>query len=226
MKERVMTAWYRIVWFLARALFNLFCRIEIHGCSDVPEKGPFIVATNHLQFFDPPLVLIGLPFRRMTVLAADKWAKSWLVGWFLSSMGAIFVQRGEVDRVALAKCQAVLEKGGILGVAPEGTRSPTGGLQRGKTGVAYIAVKADVPILPVGVSGQEKIVAEWKHLHRAHIVIRIGKPFKLPPLQGGHKGQQLQVLTDDVMYHIAALLREDLRGVYADAVHDKAGLSA
>jgi 1-acyl-sn-glycerol-3-phosphate acyltransferase len=161
----------------------------------------------------------------MTVLAADKWAKSWLIGWFLSSMGAIFVQRGEVDRVALAKCQAVLQRGGILGVAPEGTRSPTGGLQRGKTGVAYIAVKADVPILPVGVSGQEKIVAEWKHLHRAHIVIRVGKPFKLPPLQGGHKGQQLQALTDEVMYHIAALLREDLRGVYADAVRDKAGLA-
>jgi 1-acyl-sn-glycerol-3-phosphate acyltransferase len=226
MKDRVMAAWYRIVWLLAKALFSIICSIEIHGGPDVPEKGPFIVATNHLQFFDPPLVLIGLPFRRMTVLAADKWAKSWPIGWFLSSMGAIFVQRGEVDRVALSKCQAVLQRGGILGVAPEGTRSPTGGLQRGKTGVAYIAVKADVPILPVGVSGQEKIIAEWKHLHRAHIVIRIGQPFKLPPLHGGHKGQQLQALTDEVMYHIAALLREDLRGVYADAVHDRAGLSA
>jgi len=226
MKDRAMAAWYRTVWLLAKALFNIFCRIEIHGWSNVPEKGPFIVATNHLQFFDPPLVLVGLPFRRMTVLAADKWAKSWPINWLLSSMGAIFVQRGEVDRVALAKCVAVLKQGGILGVAPEGTRSPTGGLQRGKAGVAYIAVKADVPILAVGVSGQEKIIAEWKHLRRAHIVIRIGKLFKLPPLQGGHKGQQLQTLTDEVMYHIAALLREDLRGVYADAVRDEAGLAA
>ena len=221
-----MAAWYRIVWLLVKALFSIVCRVEIHGWSNVPEKGPFIVATNHLQFFDPPLVLVGLPFRRMTVLAADKWAKSWPINWFLSSMGAIFVQRGEVDRVALSKCQAVLERGGILGVAPEGTRSPTGGLQRGKTGVAYIAVKADVPILAVGVSGQEKIIAEWKHLHRAHIVIRIGTLFKLSPLQGGHKGQQLQALTDEVMCHIAVLLREDLRGVYADAVRDKVGLSA
>ncbi len=221
-----MSAWYHIVWFLARALFNIFCRIEVHGESGVPEKGPFIVVTNHLQFFDPPLVLIGLPFRRMTVLAADKWAKSWPINWFLSSMGAIFVQRGEVDRVALARCQALLEQGGILGLAPEGTRSHTGGLQRGKPGIAYIAAKADVPILPVGVSGQEKILSEWKHLHRARIEIRIGQLFKLPPLHGGHKGQQLQALTDDVMCHIATLVREDLRGVYADAVRDKAWLSA
>ena len=217
MKDRVMRIWYRIVWVVVKVLFNALCRIEIHGRSNVPPKGPYIVATNHLQFFDPPLVLAGLPYRQITVLAADKWAKSWPINWLLKSIEAIFVQRGEVDRVALDGCLAVLQRDGILGLAPEGTRSRIGTMQRGKPGIAYIATKADVPILPIGVSGQEKIVAEWKRLRRPLIVIRIGKPFKLQPTHGRQKGEQLQARADEVMGRIAALVREDLRGVYADA---------
>ena len=210
---------YRIWWILAQVLFNGLCRLEVYGRVNVPEKGPFIVATNHLQFLDPPLVMVAMSSRPITVLAAEKWADSWPISWLLKSVGAIFVRRGEVDRVALDKCLTVLQRGGILGLAPEGTRSPTGTMQRGKPGIAYIAVKADVPILPVGVSGQEKIVAEWKRLRRPRIAVRIGKPFELQPVRGRQKGEQLQARTDEVMSHIAALVREDLRGVYADSVH-------
>jgi 1-acyl-sn-glycerol-3-phosphate acyltransferase len=88
-------------------------------------------------------------------------------------------------------------------------------MQRAKPGVAYIATKANVPILPIGISGQEKITAEWKHFRRPRIVVRVGEPFTLPPVQGRHKGEQLQVLSDMVMCRIVALVREDLRGVYA-----------
>lgn len=220
------TLWYRsisynIVWVVIKVLFSLLCRIEAHGWSNIPPKGPFIIVTNHLQFFDPPSVLAGLPYiRDVTALAAEKWEKAWPVSWLLKSVGAIFVRRGEVDRVALGKCLAVLQCGGILGLAPEGTRSPTGTMQRGKPGIAYIATKADVPILPVGASGQEKIIAEWKRLRRPHIVVRVGEPFKLQPVQGRHKGEQLQDRTDEVMRRIAALVREDLRGVYADSVRE------
>jgi 1-acyl-sn-glycerol-3-phosphate acyltransferase len=212
--------WYRIVWVVASLLFNLLCRIEKHGWPNMPKKGPFIIATNHLQFFDPPVVLAGIPYQEMTVLAAEKWEKTWPISWLLKSMGAIFVHRGEVDRVALNKCLAVLQQGGILGLAPEGTRSATGGMQRGKPGVAYVATKADVPIVPIGVSGQEKIIAEWTKLRRPHVVVRIGEPFKLQPIHGRRKGEQLQTQADEVMRHIAALVHEDLRGVYADSVHE------
>jgi 1-acyl-sn-glycerol-3-phosphate acyltransferase len=218
--------WYRIVWAVVKVLSSLLCRVETDGWSNMPEKGPFIIASNHLHFFDPPLVLVGIPYREVTALAAEKWARVWPVNWLLKSVGAIFVRRGEVDREALAKCLAVLQQGGILGVAPEGTRSRTGTMQRGKPGIAYLATKLSVPIVPVGISGQEKIIAEWKHLHRPHVIVRVGQPFRLQPVHGQQKGEQLQARADEVMQHIAALVREDLRGVYADGKESGIGESA
>jgi 1-acyl-sn-glycerol-3-phosphate acyltransferase len=179
------------------------------------------MASNHLHFFDPPLVLASLPYREdIRVLAADKWAESWPVNWLLKSLGAIFVRRGEVDRQALGKCLDVLGRRGILGLAPEGTRSRSGTMQRGKPGIAYLAIKADVPILPIGISGQTKIVAEWKRLRRPYVVVRIGEPFKLDPVAGRQKGEQLQARSDQVMLRIATLVHEDLRGVYADPARE------
>ena len=212
--------WYRFVWVVASALFNAVCRVEAYGQSNIPEKGPLIMASNHLHFFDPPLVLAAMPYREVTVMAAEKWAETWPVNWLLKSIGAIFVHRGEVDREALNKCLAVLERDGILGLAPEGTRSRTGTMQRGKPGIAYLAIKADVPILPLGISGPNQIFSEWKRLRRPRIVVRIDEPFTLQPLHGRRKGEQLQARSDEVMRRIAALVDEDLRGVYSDAVRE------
>jgi len=211
-------AWYRFFWVVISALFHAICRVETIDQSNVPDKGPLIMASNHLHFFDPPLVLAASPYREITVLAAEKWAETWPVNWLLKSIGAIFVHRGEVDREALNKCLAVLERDGILGLAPEGTRSRTGTMQRAKPGVAYLAIKADVPILPIGISGQNQMLAEWKRLRRPHIVVRFGRVFKLQPLHRRQKGEQLQERSDEVMRSIAALVNEDLRGVYTDSV--------
>lgn len=211
-------AWYRFFWVVASALFNAICRVETEGQSNIPETGPLIMASNHLHLFDPPLVLAAMPYREVTVLAAEKWAETWPVNWLLKSIEAIFVYRGEVDREALNKCLAVLEKDGILGLAPEGTRSRSGTMQRAKPGIAYLATKADVPILPLGISGPNQIFAEWKRLRRPRIVVRFGQLFKLQPVHGRHKGEQLQARSDEVMRRIAALVNEDLRGVYTDSV--------
>jgi 1-acyl-sn-glycerol-3-phosphate acyltransferase len=212
--------WYRFVWIVAGALFRAVCRVETEGQSNVPQKGPLILASNHLHFFDPPLVLAALPYRQITVLVAEKWGETWPFNWLLMSIGTIFVRRGEVDRKALTKCLAVIEQDGMLGLAPEGTRSPTGTLQRGKPGVAYLATKAKVPILPIGISGQNQIFAEWRRLRRPRIVVRIGQPFELQPVHGRHKGEQLLARSDEVMAHIAALVNEDLRGVYSDSIRE------
>jgi 1-acyl-sn-glycerol-3-phosphate acyltransferase len=209
---------YRILYLIFRFLVSLLCRFETQLPSNLPSRGPLVIATNHLHLADPCLVMLGLRYAYITILAGEKWAESWPVSWLLKTVGGIFVNRGEVDRVALAKCLAVLRDGGILGLAPEGTRSRTGVLQRGKPGVAYIAIKAGVPILPVGISGQEKLLASWKRLRRPHIMMRVGEPFWLDPIEGRQKGQQLQARSDEVMCRIAALVREDLRGVYADAI--------
>jgi 1-acyl-sn-glycerol-3-phosphate acyltransferase len=212
--------WYRIIWHGFGALVRVLCRLEVEGASNVPPQGPFIFATNHLNIFDPTMVLASLPYCEITVLAAEKWEKRWPISWLLISMGTIFVRRGEVDRKALSQCMAVLQAGGILGLAPEGTRSRTGMMQRGKPGIAYMAIKADVPIVPIGVSGQEKIIANWIRLRRPHIQVCIGQPFKLEPVQGRQKGEQLQDQADEVMRRIAVLVREDLRGVYADSARE------
>ncbi len=208
---------YGLLYVVFRVLATLLCRLEVQLPSNLPTRGPLIIATNHLHVVDPCMVMLGLRYSHITVLAGEKWAESWPVSWLIKTAGGIFVNRGEVDRVALEKCLAVLRDGGILGLAPEGTRSRTGALQRGKPGVAYIAIKAGVPILPIGISGQEKLAASWKRLRRAHIIIRVGEPFWLDPVEGRQKGQQLQARSDEVMCRIAALVREDLRGVYADA---------
>ncbi|MFQ5610784.1 MAG: lysophospholipid acyltransferase family protein [Anaerolineae bacterium] len=210
--------WYRFVYLFAKILLKLVMHLEVAGRENVPERGPFILATNHLHFLDPPIIFVALPFRRITVLAAEKWENVFPVGPLLKSMGAIFVQRGEVDRRALAALLQCLEGGGIVGLAPEGTRSPVGALQRGKMGIAYLATKADVPVLPVGISGQQHIYRDWKRFRRPRVRVRIGALITLPPVDGYNKGKQLQALTDQVMVELARLIDPDLRGVYAEAV--------
>ena len=214
-------AWYRFVWVVVSALARALCRIEKHGSSNVPETGPLIMVSNHLQLFDPPLVLAGMTYREdIKVLVAEKWGETWPASWFLKSMGAIFVRRGEVDREALNKILAELDQGGIVGLAPEGTRSRTGTMQRAKPGIAYLAIKADVPVLPIGVSGQNSVIAGWMRLRRPRVVVRIGRPFKLEPVHGRQKSQQLQARSDEVMRRVAVLVDEELRGVYTDSVRE------
>lgn len=205
--------YYRIVRMIFSLIFRLLARIEIVGVENVPQEGPYIVICNHLHRFDPLLLLIALPVR-MTVLAANKYRNHPIFGPFLSSMGAVYVRRGEVDRQALRTCLDVLRGGGIIGMAPEGTRSPTGGLQEGHTGVAYLASRAGVPILPVAIAGTEKTPANLKRLRRGQVKAIIGKPFTLPVTGRKARGKQLKEFTELIMRRLADMLPEDYRGVY------------
>ena len=216
-----MPKWYHVVLYrLLVVVFwmaaKLLTRCEFHRPSGLPAKGPVIVAVNHLHYVDPAFVMLAVPYKHITVLIGEKWAESRPICWLVKMDGGIFVRRGEADRVALDQCLTVLRGGGVLGMAPEGTRSRTGVMQRGKPGIAYMATKANVPIVPIGISGQEALNAGWKRFRRPRIVVRVGEPIMLPQVQGRHKGEQLQALSDQVMCRIAALVREDLRGVYAN----------
>jgi len=205
--------YYRIVKMIIGLIYRLLARIEIVGTENVPQEGPCIVICNHLSGFDPPLVGIALP-ARMTWLAADKYRDHPIFGPFLSSIGTIYVQRGEVDRQALRACLDVLKGDGILGMAPEGTRSPTGALQEGRTGVAYLASRAGVPILPVAVTGTEKMSASLKRLRRGQVKAVIGETFTLPVTERKARGKQLKEFTELIMRRLADMLPEEYRGVY------------
>ncbi len=209
-----------VIYWLLRAvcllLFRLLTRYRVTGRGDLPTEGPLLVVTNHLHRLDPPLIMATLPYR-MVVMAADKYERT-LMGLFLRGAGAIFVRRGEVDRIALRRAQEVLAGGGVLGIAPEGTRSPTSALQEGKKGAAFLAYRAGVPILPVALWGVEKVPHALLRLRRAPVHVAIGPAFMLPPVQGKPSSEDLQRATDLIMCNLARLLPEQYRGVYQRSV--------
>ena len=207
--------YYRSLKSIACSIFKLFADWEIVGLENVPPDGPFISVSNHTHWLDPPLIMTSLP-RRVYPLAADKWRRRPVIGQLMASVGAIFIVRGEVDRQALRKAIDVLKQGKVLGIAPEGTRSKTGALQRGRSGAAYIACLTGVPLLPVGVIGIEKALGELRRLRRPQVKVAIGQPFTLPPLprEAGGKSEPLKQYTTQIMDRIAKLLPEEYRGVY------------
>ena len=197
-----------------RTIFKVLVRWDISGLEHVPASGPFIMAINHLHLFDPPFLMVAVPFH-VTVLAADKYREKLLFGFIIKNAKGIFVRREEIDRTALRRCFEVLRTGDVLGVSPEGTRSPTGALQRGKPGTAYLVYKSGAPILPLAVWGLETLGASLRRFRRARVHVVIGELFHLPPVDGRPRGKELQALADEVMYRIAELLPQQYRGVYA-----------
>jgi 1-acyl-sn-glycerol-3-phosphate acyltransferase len=201
-----------IILFLSRAL----TRLRVEGLENVPAVGQFIFVSNHLHHLDAPIIGVTLPTRRnIHALAAEKYFTHWFFGPILKITGAIFINRGEVDRKALRMAFNVLEDGGGLAIAVEGTRSKTGQLAAGKSGAAYIATRADVPLIPIAVWGSENIVKCWARLKRAVVTVRYGKPFRLP--EGHARAENLIRYTNDIiMVRIALMLPEKYRGIYHD----------
>jgi len=205
---------YRFVRWLCRVVFGLVTRREVIGTEHFPACPPYILATNHLSVLDLPLLLITCP-HTIRAFAADKHKRNPFYAVLLEMMGSIWVRRGEVDRLALRQALALLQRGDeVLGIAPEGTRSRQIALQPGKTGTAYLATRANVPIVPVGIAGSEQIQRNLLRLRRTPVRIAIGEPIRLPAGERA-RGPQLDEYTDLIMHRIAALLPEGYRGAYA-----------
>lgn len=211
---------YEFLRKLVRALFPLLVRVQIRGQENFPPSGPYILATNHLSVFDLPLLLMVCP-HTVRAFAASKHRRNPFYALLLTAAGSIWVRRGEIDREALQGAFAVLRRGEVLGIAPEGTRArQVYALQPGKTGAAYIATRADVPIVPVGLTGTEKIKQNLPRLRRTDVTVNIGEPFRLPE-SGRVRGPKLDEYTDLIMRRIAALLPPEYRGVYRDALEQE-----
>lgn len=221
--RRVVTQrrwFYRWLQAIIRGLLLLFGRLDIQGTENFPRKGPYIIAVNHLHWMDIPALFVVLP-HEVATFAAEKWERHWFVGTLLRLFGhAIFVQRGEADRKAISQALQWLKNGGVLGIAPEGTRSRSGVLQKGKSGAAYMASRTGVPIVPVAIWGQEKFWKEVRRLRRPTIHVRVGKPFVLPGTPNRAKGAQLDAYTEEIMLRIARMLPEAYRGYYRDKVKE------
>ena len=213
----MLKIWYRrMLQGIFRGLFRLLTRLEVSGTENIPLEGGFIFSTNHLSVIDPPLIFGWLKRDDATTLVADKHYKNLFYRWLLNSVDGIWINREETDFKALRAARNHLEEGGVLGIAPEGTRSPTGALIQGKTGVAYLADKAKVPVLPAAITGTESAIKEVFKLQRPRLTFQIGELLYLPPVDRKNRDVALKRNTDELMCHIAAMLPDQYRGVYRD----------
>jgi 1-acyl-sn-glycerol-3-phosphate acyltransferase len=219
-------------WAFRQRLFRRLCialarpmmRIRVEGLEHLPATGAVIVAGNHLSLLDAP---IGFLFvhRRAVLLATDELRVWPWLRWVLESIGdTVFVERDRPARDVLALARAVLEGGGMLVMAPEGTRSRDRSLQRGHSGVAYLATRTGTPVVPAAVWGQERLVASWRRLRRPQVALRFGPALHLE--QGNVAGRGLRAETDRIMLAVARMLPPAYRGVYADAAREANGTTA
>jgi 1-acyl-sn-glycerol-3-phosphate acyltransferase len=204
---------YRILIVLSHFLIFVTMRLTITGRNQVPSEGPFLLVSNHLSVADP--VVLGAKLnRKVTFMAKEELFRNKFAAYFVKAFGAIPIYRGGSNRHALHQSSTLLVSGGVLGMFPEGKRSRQGALTSGQLGAALIAYHNKVKILPVAITGSEKIRGREWLFHRPCVVVTIGEPFYLPEIGHTLRKEQLNDLTDIIMNKIAVLLPEKYQGQY------------
>ncbi|MGN6751256.1 MAG: lysophospholipid acyltransferase family protein [Intrasporangium sp.] len=220
-------------WFLKTIVLGpvikLLFRPWVDGEDHIPAEGPAILASNHLSFSDSvflPLVVS----RRVTFLAKSDYftgrgVKGRLTAAFFRAIGQLPVDRsgGKASTAALSSGLRVLRRGELLGIYPEGTRSPDGRLDRGRTGVARMALEARVPVIPVAMIGTDKAQPTGKKLpHIMRIGVRIGRPLDFSRYEGMEDDRfVLRSITDEIMYELMLLSGQEYVDMYATSMKDR-----
>ncbi len=206
-----------------RILLHLITRVRVIGIERVPHRGPLIIAINHINFLEVPLLYMVFRPRRVIGMAKVETWDHPVFGIVARLWEAIPLHRGQADTAAFAQAQAELEGGGIVAIAPEGTRSKTGRLRRASAGIITLAARTGAPILPVAHFGGENLIRNLKRLRRTRVTVRVGRPMSLE--RHGHAAGSSQPFTkaqrDEelhaLMVEIAKLLPPEYRGYYAEA---------
>jgi 1-acyl-sn-glycerol-3-phosphate acyltransferase len=205
---------YKLVIWIVRFGTSILCRIDAPDLDKVPRRGPLIIYSNHTGQIEVALLFSHLQPRPLT-----GWAKieSWdnlFLHWLFNLWGAIPVRRGEGDTTALRKAIAVLEKGYIFGIAPEGTRNVTGRLKRAHPGAVMLALHSGAPLLPLAHWGGEDFLKNLAHFKRTDFHVRVGEQFRLN-LDGVRITRETrQQIVDEMMYRLAEMLPQKYRGAY------------
>lgn len=204
--------------FVAKKIFPLIADIEVRADRSLLNKGGCVIATNHLGRLDSMLAYYLLDNEDIVQPFTDKYKDKLLFRFIAWWMQMTWLTRGQADMKAIKEFITRLKKGGVMVIAPEGTRSKTASLLKGESGVIFIAAQAGAPIIPVAVTGTEDAVVKsrLKHLQRLKITLTAGEPFILPPIKGADRERLMHEATDEVMCRIAALLPESYRGYYKD----------
>jgi 1-acyl-sn-glycerol-3-phosphate acyltransferase len=211
-----MTLLGRIADALICILVRILCKIDGEQVDKLPLDGPFILFANHVNFLEVPVLHCRLRPRKVFGLAkAEAWDNR-LLGWLYDQWHAIPIRRGEPDIGALRCALNALKDGGILALAPEGTRSRHGRLQRAHSGVVTLALRSGAPLWPLVFHGGEAIGRNVRRLRRTPFHIRVGEPFRIEIGQERLTGALRQQIADEIMYRMAALLPPQYRGEYAN----------
>ena len=211
---------YVLAHFVLRPLFLLLFRPHVTGRENVPATGAFILASNHLSFIDSMVIPLMAP-RKVGYLAKAEYFTTpgiggWLTRVLFTALGALPVHRGthRAAQEALDTAMSVLKDGGGFGIYPEGTRSKDGRLARGKTGVAWLALTADCPVVPVGITGTDHIQpvgATWPRPRRCSVTF--GEPMTFPEFRGqAGSNRARREVTDRIMEAIADLSGQEKAG--------------
>jgi 1-acyl-sn-glycerol-3-phosphate acyltransferase len=209
-----MTLSRRFILALFRLVTGTMFRIHADALVKVPQEGPLIIMVNHVNIWEIPIIYWKLQPRPVHgLVAAERW-KNKIFAWGLNVCGAIPIDRGGTNLDSFRKAREVLERGEIIIIAPEGTRSGDGQLQRGRPGVVLLAMFSQAPILPVVFYGHEKYRANLRKLCRTDLYFEVGEPFFLEAdLQMDHSMRQEKA--DEIMLRLAQILPEGYRGYYA-----------
>lgn len=200
----------------ARVGLAAMCRIHKENWEAVPAAGPLIAYANHTGSVEAPILYTQLFPRPVSGLAKAETWNHWFLGWIFTLWGILPIRRGEADMEALRAALDVLERGLILGIAPEGTRNKTGQLLRAHGGIALLALKSGAPLLPIAHWGGEHFRANLKRLRRTDFFIRVGRPFVLEADGARVTKEVRQQMADEMMYQLAKLLPTYYRGEYSD----------
>jgi 1-acyl-sn-glycerol-3-phosphate acyltransferase len=213
------------VYYFGRVLIRIlvfpFASWVVKGRENVPSRGPLVIVCNHLNIADPPIIATSIKLKSVIMAKEELWHNRWSRYW-VENFGAFPVRRGGFDREAIRQAEHWLKRGVSLIMFPEGTRSSNARLQPAFPGSALIALRLGVPILPVSITGTDKLRdLMWCFWHRPSITVTIGQPFNPPPSESKLARNQRNQLTDEIMGRIAALLPPEYRGAYAGGENDQ-----
>lgn len=202
---------YSITVKLIVFILRVFFRFEIIGKENIPSQGAFILASNHTSYFDPPILAAGCYCRRLNFLAKEELFSHRLFGWYIRQLGAFPIKREGSDISAIKEAIKRIRKGQPMVIFPEGGRSKDGTLREGLPGIALLASREHIPVVPAFISGAHTAMASGLRQPRFNkISVRFGKPLLFSP----HKGTSYEAIVDSIMSAIKQL-------AFSDAAREK-----
>lgn len=202
--------------YAIKQAIRLFCNIDEKELEKVPDTGPLIIVSNHINFIEVPLLYTHLMPRPVTGFAKAEGWKNPFLRYLANLWGAIPLHRGEADIAAIRAALNALDNNKIVGLAPEGTRSGNGKLRRGHQGVVTLALQSGAELLPLVFFGNENYLDDLKHVRKIKFNIIIGNKFTVHNPDGKINHIKRQQMTDEIMYQLAGLLPPFYRGYYSD----------